>query len=484
MLRRCLVLVLALVASSFAWSYPATSTAGYGVSGWPAGSPGSWQATTIQGACSIWAASGGYTATVNGMYCKLNTGWQQLWLPVTKLSCPGGGTVSGSSCVCPAGYTDNGTMCVPPNGFCQPLANLPAGEFSVFSNIAGSSPAPTNLISDPKTVCFVDPRADAGSPGCRVIVTPALGFVGSYMPGATPTWAISGYGKYDGNVCTGTENGFGNQPVVNSTVGGTYTTSAPSGTGSGTVTAPTPTPVTVTSTGTTGAPGEPGAAASAPGAPGAGAAGGAGGTGGAGGAGGAPGLGGAGGAGGQGGSGGPGGAGGAGGPGGAGGAGGAGGSANVRVDVNMCGAPGQPPCAVTVTGTGSGSGTGTGTGTGLEGKACGGAGEPACKVQIDETGVNGSQTLAVDSQAIEDQQAQRRDTMGGTGDKSFFSDWGRFFILPPVAACEPIAMPSIGPAQIPSIDPCGVVDGVRSVMAYIWALWGILGGLRMIREVI
>jgi hypothetical protein len=72
-----------------------------------------------------------------------------------------------------------------------------------------------------------------------------------------------------------------------------------------------------------------------------------------------------------------------------------------------------------------------------------------------------------------------REKAAGSTDKDFFSQWGNVFITPPLAACTGIALPSGA-----VINPCGMVDGMRAVMAYLWALSAFWLCLGWIREVV
>lgn len=127
------------------------------------------------------------------------------------------------------------------------------------------------------------------------------------------------------------------------------------------------------------------------------------------------------------------------------------GSIDVEVDVETCGLPGKPPCKMDETGTPDG---------------------------VPE-GVYGPKV-----DAVADEIAGNRGTIAGDSDKSFFSSWNLFFSAPPVVACEPVVLPEHRGVSMGELNPCPVVDGVRTVMAYIWALAALYLCLRMVRQVI
>ena len=117
-------------------------------------------------------------------------------------------------------------------------------------------------------------------------------------------------------------------------------------------------------------------------------------------------------------------------------------------------------------------------------QTCGLPGTPACK--IDESGT----PAAVDANKYEsgavkyktDSDAART-TISGSGDKPFFSGWSVFFNAPPVVACQSMVLPGVlGGASVGTIDPCPVVEGVRHVMAYLWAISALFLCLGMIKR--
>lgn len=113
--------------------------------------------------------------------------------------------------------------------------------------------------------------------------------------------------------------------------------------------------------------------------------------------------------------------------------------------------------------------------------ACGLPGSPACK--IDETGTPGAATDAKYTPKLDKAKTDQdglRETAGGSADKGFFANWQSFFVTPPLATCQVYELPN----SIGSINPCPVVDGVRSFMAFLWAITALWAGIKMVREVI
>ena len=112
---------------------------------------------------------------------------------------------------------------------------------------------------------------------------------------------------------------------------------------------------------------------------------------------------------------------------------------------------------------------------------CGLPNTPACK--LDESGtpaaVKDDQYTSKLDKSKKDQ-GELRDKAAGSADKLFFTGWSSVFITPPLAQCQPFVLPR----NMGSLDPCPVVEGVRSVMAYLWALGAFWLSLGMIRRVI
>lgn len=128
-----------------------------------------------------------------------------------------------------------------------------------------------------------------------------------------------------------------------------------------------------------------------------------------------------------------------------------------------------------------GSGTVPAPEAGKEQAACGAPGQPKCL--IDEAGTSDpweADELKAHAEKYKSDVDAVRGTVSGSADKGFFSGWQAAFIVPPVAACEAFALPR----GMGSIDPCPVAEGMRSVMAYIWAVGGLFLVLRMIKKVV
>jgi len=114
-------------------------------------------------------------------------------------------------------------------------------------------------------------------------------------------------------------------------------------------------------------------------------------------------------------------------------------------------------------------------GEGKEQANCGAPGQPKCG--IDEGGTPSK--FEGDKAALDkwksDVEANRNTIKDANG--SFFDSYGVFFAAPPFVPCEPIELPN----EVFLTRQCEVVDGTRSVMAYIWALaalWICLGWIR------
>lgn len=114
-------------------------------------------------------------------------------------------------------------------------------------------------------------------------------------------------------------------------------------------------------------------------------------------------------------------------------------------------------------------------------ETCGLPGKPACK--IDETGTPDAVTdeeYRTKLDTIKTDQDLLLNKSGGEADKTMFSSWQSFFVTPPLATCTVYTLPR----DMGTIDPCPVVDGVRSFMAFLWAVTALWSGIRMIREVV
>ncbi|MGN8078244.1 hypothetical protein [Variovorax sp. 22077] len=68
----------------------------------------------------------------------------------------------------------------------------------------------------------------------------------------------------------------------------------------------------------------------------------------------------------------------------------------------------------------------------------------------------------------------------GTADKGFLEPARSLFWAPPIAACEPLALPAR--MQGLTVDACGVVDGGRAIMGFLWAAGGLFLCLGMIKR--
>lgn len=116
-------------------------------------------------------------------------------------------------------------------------------------------------------------------------------------------------------------------------------------------------------------------------------------------------------------------------------------------------------------------------------ETCGYPGGPPC--QIDEAGTPeplpvGKYTPAADE--YKTKADENRTTIGGNGDKPFFTGWNVFFFAPPLAVCQPFQLPDYNGASMGALDACNVVEGTRSVMSYIWALAALFLCLGMIKR--
>lgn len=117
-------------------------------------------------------------------------------------------------------------------------------------------------------------------------------------------------------------------------------------------------------------------------------------------------------------------------------------------------------------------------------ETCGYPGGPPCK--IDETGTpDKAQEKAYNplADAVKANKDAGTTKMAGPEDKaSLFSGWSMFWNAPAVVQCAPYQLPNWNGQSMGALDPCGVVDGVRTVMAYIWSLTGLFMCLGFVRE--
>lgn len=105
---------------------------------------------------------------------------------------------------------------------------------------------------------------------------------------------------------------------------------------------------------------------------------------------------------------------------------------------------------------------------------CGVPGAPACNVKVDETGTPSatSPDLSV-FENLKTQDAQKvSEALSSVPEPSF-----GFIGAPPIVACRPVPLPN----DMGEIDACNVVDTVRELMGFLWALaaaWISLGWIR------
>lgn len=105
---------------------------------------------------------------------------------------------------------------------------------------------------------------------------------------------------------------------------------------------------------------------------------------------------------------------------------------------------------------------------------CGVLGMPDCNVKVNETGT--PEWEQPDNSRLDDIKAADAAKMDEVAQTIPQPDLG-WFGAPPLAACRPYPLPN----NMGEIDACAVVDSVRSVMAYLWALvaaWVAFGWIR------
>jgi len=117
---------------------------------------------------------------------------------------------------------------------------------------------------------------------------------------------------------------------------------------------------------------------------------------------------------------------------------------------------------------------------------CGLSPLPACVVNVDESKLPAVYAADKYAQVSADYKTAvdaARTTVAGTADKGFLSGWSVLFSAPAVTTCSPIVLPNGMTGQsMGSLNPCPVVDGMRAVMAYIWALGGFWLCLGMVKR--
>lgn len=119
-------------------------------------------------------------------------------------------------------------------------------------------------------------------------------------------------------------------------------------------------------------------------------------------------------------------------------------------------------------------------------QTCGYPGGPPCK--IDESGTP-DKIQEKDYNPKADQLKTNKDAgldkIAGTADKSsLYNNYSVFFRAPAFVACEPIPLPAFKGVSMGAIDACSVVDGMREVMGYLWALGGLFLCLGFIRQTV
>lgn len=121
-------------------------------------------------------------------------------------------------------------------------------------------------------------------------------------------------------------------------------------------------------------------------------------------------------------------------------------------------------------------------------ESCGLPGRPVCAVKVDESGTPtdvAENKYQPKADAVKASQEAGLDHMKTPGDTSgMFSGWNTFFGTPAMVTCTPIALPAYKGTSMGSLDPCPVVDGMREVMAYLWAAGGLFLCLGMIRQTV
>lgn len=165
-----------------------------------------------------------------------------------------------------------------------------------------------------------------------------------------------------------------------------------------------------------------------------------------------------------------------------------------RTPTNGNGGNAGGPAGAGQGGKGGGAGgtaSGTGTTKNAEGKEekdpCGAPGQAECNVKVNEKGTpNGAGTTYDTAKAKMDETKGKNDEQlgkaSGTGDKGFMEPVRQLFWTPPIAACQPMALPTMFSGL--SLDPCGVVDGARGLMGFLWAAGGLFLCLGMVKRVI
>lgn len=117
---------------------------------------------------------------------------------------------------------------------------------------------------------------------------------------------------------------------------------------------------------------------------------------------------------------------------------------------------------------------------------CGLPDTPVCAVKVNEDDTpevlpkTEYEPLADKVKQSQEEGLERMKTPGDTS--ALFAGWNVFFSAPPFASCSPIVLPAFKGASMGSLDPCPVVDGMRQVMGYVWAVAGLFLCLGMVRQ--
>lgn len=103
---------------------------------------------------------------------------------------------------------------------------------------------------------------------------------------------------------------------------------------------------------------------------------------------------------------------------------------------------------------------------------CGLPGTPACKIDEAGTPVYDQKKLDLDKPTLDAASLAQRSTIQGSGDKTMFSGFSKFFTLPALHACEPVVMPRYAGVQMASMDVCPGAEWLRGLMGFVWAVAG------------
>lgn len=119
---------------------------------------------------------------------------------------------------------------------------------------------------------------------------------------------------------------------------------------------------------------------------------------------------------------------------------------------------------------------------------CGMPGAPECAVKVSEAGMPTDLPVTKYQPSVDTTQAAKdsglRRLASPADSSSLFTGWSAFFGTPALATCSPIVLPDYHGVSMGSLDPCPVVNGMREVMAYLWAAGGLFLCLGMIRQTV